>query len=47
MLNQRIPQIFTLSQNEALSVIARISRSYENKKEDFPEGKSSKVKLCA
>lgn len=37
----------TFDENEALSVIARISRSYENKKEDFPEGKSSKVKLCA
>ncbi len=37
----------TFDENEALSVIARISRSYENKKEDFPSGKSSKVKLCA
>ncbi len=37
----------TFDENEALSVIARISKSYENKKEDFPEGKSSKVKLCA
>lgn len=37
----------TFDENEALSVIARISRSYENKKEDFPSGKSSTVKLCA
>ena len=40
------PTIFRVSRN--LTVIARISKSYENKKkEDFPEGKSSKVKLCA
>lgn len=37
----------TFDENEALSVIARISRNYKNKKEDFPSGKSSKVKLCA
>lgn len=36
----------TFNENEALSVIAKISRSYENKKEDFPKGKSSKVNLC-
>ena len=37
----------TFNENEALAVIARVSSSYENKKEDFPEEKSSKVNLCA
>ena len=45
--DKEIDNYRTFDENEALSVIARISRSYENKKEDFPEGKSSKVKLCA
>lgn len=36
----------TFDENEALSVIVRISRSYKNKKEDFLDGKSSEVKLC-
>ena len=37
----------TFNENEALAVIARVSSSYKNKKEDFPEEKSSKVNLCA
>ena len=37
----------TFNENEALAVIARVSSSYENKKEDFPKEKSSKVNLCA
>ena len=36
----------TFNENEVLAVIARVSSSYENKKEDFPEEKSSKVNLC-
>ena len=37
----------TFNENEALAVIARVSSSYENKKEDFSSEKSSKVNLCA
>ena len=36
----------TFNENEALAVIARVSSSYENKKEDFSEEKPSKVNLC-
>lgn len=44
--DKEIDDYRTFDENEALSVIARISRSYKNKKEDFLDGKSSEVKLC-
>ena len=37
----------TFNENEALSIIARLSDSYRKEKEDFLDGKSSEVKLCA
>lgn len=44
--DKEIDDYRTFDENEALSVIARISRSYKNKKENFLDGKSSEVKLC-
>ena len=45
--DKEIDDYRTFDENEALSVIASISSSYENKKEGNLKRNPSKVKLCA